>query len=115
MAKKIENMDKDELRAELKERRSKVQEVEKAIAEYDDRAKNEARAKLEQQASDMGYSLEELIGGGRKKRGSGGAKTKGEAKYRDPQSGKTWTGKGRQPAWFKDHVSTGGDPSELAV
>lgn len=23
-----------------------------------------------------------------------------EAKYRDPNTGKTWTGRGRQPSWF---------------
>ncbi|MGR3541276.1 MAG: H-NS histone family protein [Hasllibacter sp.] len=115
MAKKLENMDKDELRAELKERKKKVDEVEKALREYDDRAKNEARAALEKQAADMGFSLDELMGGGKKRRGSASSGAKGEPKYRDPQSGKTWTGKGRQPAWFKDHVSTGGDPQELAV
>lgn len=25
----------------------------------------------------------------------------GVAKYTDPATGKTWTGRGRQPAWFK--------------
>ncbi|RQU98866.1 H-NS histone family protein [Burkholderia cenocepacia] len=25
-----------------------------------------------------------------------------EAKYRDPQSGATWSGRGRAPAWIKD-------------
>ena len=29
-------------------------------------------------------------------------KAKGSAKYRDPVSGKTWTGQGRPPAWIVD-------------
>lgn len=28
-------------------------------------------------------------------------KPAGEAKYTDPATGKTWTGRGRQPLWFK--------------
>lgn len=31
---------------------------------------------------------------------AGAAKTEGVAKYRDPQSGKTWTGRGKPPNWI---------------
>ncbi|MCA8023594.1 H-NS histone family protein [Burkholderia metallica] len=30
------------------------------------------------------------------------AKSMAEAKYRDPKSGATWSGRGRAPAWIKD-------------
>lgn len=41
------------------------------------------------------------------------AKSAGEAKYTDPATGKTWTGRGRQPAWFKagNHQMVNGNAS----
>ena len=30
-----------------------------------------------------------------------------QAKYRDPASGKTWSGRGLQPNWLRDHVASG--------
>ena len=42
-------------------------------------------------------------------------KVGGQAKYRDPNSGATWTGKGRLPAWALSHKSAGRDLSELAI
>ena len=115
MAKKLEKMDLDELRSELKERKKAVSEVEKAIMEFADRKAAALRAEFEERARAEGVDPSTIFGGGRKKRGGASAGAKGEAKYKDPQSGKTWTGKGRQPAWFKDHVSTGGEPADLAI
>ena len=112
MAKSLDRMDKDELREELKARKAAVREVEKAIDQFDDRRRKEAREKLEAAASEMGFTFDELLGmsGGRKTR------AKGVPKYRHPENpSKTWTGKGRQPVWFKEHVSAGRDPAELAI
>jgi len=39
----------------------------------------------------------------------------GQAKYRDPASGLTWTGKGRVPAWAIAHKAAGRDLAELAI
>ena len=37
------------------------------------------------------------------------------AKYRDPSSGRTWTGHGRRPQWFVDAVNAGKKPEELTA
>lgn len=37
---------------------------------------------------------------GRKKRGANSNKESVKAKYRDPKSGATWSGRGRAPAWI---------------
>ncbi|MFM7445463.1 MAG: H-NS family nucleoid-associated regulatory protein [Tabrizicola sp.] len=38
------------------------------------------------------------------------------AKYRHPENAAlTWSGRGRKPHWFADHVNAGKDPSALAV
>ena len=42
-------------------------------------------------------------------------KVGGQAKYRDPNSGATWTGKGRLPAWAQSHKAAGRDLAELAI
>ncbi len=48
---------------------------------------------FEQEAQAKGFSLDELFG----KR----SKTvKGQAKYRNPESGETWSGRGRAPQWI---------------
>lgn len=36
-------------------------------------------------------------------------------KYRDPASGKTWSGVGKRPQWFVAAVASGADPQTLAV
>lgn len=46
---------------------------------------------------------------------SKGSKTALPAKYRHPESGKTWTGRGRKPSWFNEFVEKGGDPKDLQV
>jgi DNA-binding protein H-NS len=55
--------------------------------------------------SQLGVKLEHLAAQGDKppRRARGAAKKSvGEAKYRDPASGKTWTGHGRAPDWIKN-------------
>lgn len=37
------------------------------------------------------------------------------AKYRDPNTGATWSGKGRKPAWVKAHEDHGGSLDALKV
>jgi DNA-binding protein H-NS len=100
----------------LKELKSLQRDLAKAVASYEDRQKAEARAKLDALAKEMGYSLANFAGI------AGGAKTtkarrsSGEAKYRHPEnSALTWTGRGRKPKWFSDHVNAGKDPSALAI
>lgn len=36
-------------------------------------------------------------------------------KYKDPESGRTWSGRGLQPAWFRDGLSQGKSPEFFLV
>ena len=36
-------------------------------------------------------------------------------KYKDKETGKTWTGHGMRPVWFKNAVEHGMKPEEMAV
>ena len=83
----------------------------KTIFTYEDRHKAEARAKLEAIAKEMGYSLADLIGVEVK-----ATRSAAVAKYRHPENAAlTWSGRGRKPHWFADHVNAGKDPADLAI
>lgn len=95
----------------LKELRQLQKDLAKTISTYEDRRKAEARAKVEAVAKEMGYSLADLVGTEMKP-----ARIPAAAKYRHPENAAlTWSGRGRKPQWFADHVNAGKDPSELAV
>lgn len=72
---KAESLRKNELK-------SVIAQVRKTIAEYG------------LTAADLGLGRAPAKGAGRR------AATVGVAKYRDPQSGQTWTGRGRPPTWI---------------
>lgn len=85
-------------------------DVASALKSFDDRKKREAQAKLEEVARGMGFSLAEFTGG-KKAKGSGGV-----PKFQHPENpSKTWSGRGRQPQWFKDAVANGMTEADLAI
>ncbi len=52
-------------------------------------------------------------GTGKPKRKS--TKTPSPAKYRDKETGKTWTGHGKRPGWFVQAIANGAKPEDMAV
>ncbi len=89
-------------------------DIKKAMATLEKRRRKEARDALEKVARDYGMSLSEVIGGApaAKKAASGGA----PAKYRNPaDASQTWSGRGRQPGWYKAAIAKGADPSSLEI
>lgn len=66
-----------------------------------------AIAEIKRIMTQYDITLADLGGSGRVSK----SKAKGTtvaAKYRDPLSGKTWTGRGRRPAWVVDLEASGG-------
>ena len=95
----------------LKELLKLQKDLAKAVSTYEDRQRFEARTKLDVIAKEMGYSLADLIGAEVKY-----IRAPTVAKYRHPENAAlTWSGRGRQPQWFADHINAGKDPSDLAV
>jgi DNA-binding protein H-NS len=92
---------------ELKELQAQVG---RAIATFEDRKKREVRAKVEDMARQFGYSLPELLEAAPRSKASSGAK------YANPANRKeTWTGKGRQPGWYKAALAAGKSPADMSV
>ena len=84
--------------------------VANAIEGYEARQKKEALEAIAETAKKHGFSLDDLIGGRKK------IKVPAPAKYRHPENpGLTWSGRGRQPAWFKELVEAGKNPEDFAV
>jgi DNA-binding protein H-NS len=78
-------------------------DVAKAIAVKKDTEKAEMKAKLIALANEAGFSMDDLLG---TKRGKKGAVT--IAKYRNPaDASQTWTGRGRKPNWLVEALAAG--------
>lgn len=70
-------------------------DVERVIAEKQAAERNALKQRLADMAKAQGFSLEEIVGKGRKGKGSV------PVKYRDPKNPEnTWTGRGRTPRWL---------------
>ncbi|MFC6199416.1 H-NS histone family protein [Ponticaulis profundi] len=85
-------------------------ELDKAIANYDNRLKAEARRDLEEKAREYGFSLSELTDAKTTKRATPAPK------YRNPGNPEqTWSGRGRQPTWFREAIVAGSEPDDLKI
>ena len=100
---------KDMSRKELEKLRK---DVEKAIDNVASRELKMAQDAAAKAAAEYGYSLKEVSEMAPRKT----AGVKSAPKYRNPDDAdQTWTGKGRQPDWYKTAVANGTDPQTMAI
>ncbi len=93
---------------ELKDLRKKL---DKTIAGYEERRRREAVAAAEAAAREMGFSLSELTGNVKKSR-----KPAASPKFRNPDDPQqTWSGRGRQPMWFKEALASSKREEDLLI
>mgnify|MGYP000615936631 FL=1 len=98
----LEKMTKDELEALIKD-------ASKAMKTVDARQRKAALEAAKAAAAEHGFDLGELTE-------SKLPKTKSSVKYRDPDNAENeWSGRGRQPQWFKDKIAAGVATETLAV
>ncbi len=86
--------------ATYKQLTAQLAKVQAQMAEAREKELAATIAQIKEQIAEYGITAEEL--GFSSKRGAA-AKKAGSAKpakYRDPKTGKTWTGHGRAPAWI---------------
>ncbi len=96
-------------RVELEQLRG---DIDKELRNAEARDRKEAKKAAEEAAAKFGFSLSELAGGAAK----GRAKVSSPPKYANPKdASQTWTGKGRQPQWFKKAMEKGTDPKKLEI
>lgn len=101
-----DKMSMDQLQAEKAK-------IEAAIAGFEKKRRQEAMKEMEAVAKKHGMTVNELVGGSPAKKG---AKSKSPPKYRNPDdASQTWSGRGRQPGWFKAGLEAGKTPDDMAA
>ncbi|BBU32702.1 hypothetical protein BTHE68_64360 (plasmid) [Burkholderia sp. THE68] len=80
---------------ELAQLRAQQEALDKQLADAKERETRQVMIEIVQKMREYGISINELMG-----RKSGAEPDEPSAKYRDPASGSTWSGRGRAPAWI---------------
>ena len=88
-------------------------EIDKTLANMAKVEKREARKAAEKAAAKFGFSLAELTGAAGKSKKSVASAAPKFANPEDPSQ--TWSGRGRQPQWYKDAITAGKKQEDLAV
>jgi DNA-binding protein H-NS len=106
-----------ELDQQINEYEAKLNELHK---QRDAERKGErlhAIAAIKELIKTHGFSASELglSGKGPAKAPSGDKRNMVAPKYQDPASGKTWTGRGKSPAWLAAHLAAGRDRQEFLI
>lgn len=110
----LKSMTRRELEKHLKD-------VQKALKTAQSRDQKEAKKAAEKAAAEFGFSLEDLSDGAvaprkAKRAKSKKPKVKSKPMYANPaDKSQTWTGKGRQPNWFREAVGGGTAPDSLKI
>lgn len=104
---------------DLKELKMLKANVDKCLANFEDRKRREALAELEMIARENGYSLQDLVGGGFPGSSASVFKSKrapATPKYFNPSNkSDTWSGRGRKPLWFEAALKSGKKPEQMAI
>ena len=86
--------------------------VDRAIQDYEERKRTQARNAAEEAARELGFTLEELVAA----KGMKKSRSISPAKYRNPDDpAQTWSGRGRQPQWMKDALENGADRDDFLI
>lgn len=94
-----------------------IEKAKKRISEIEKSEAIEVRAKLFALAKEHGYDAAQLIGGSTKAVSADAEKVRrpAKAKYQDPDSGKTWTGRGLKPLWVRATLAAGKSLDSLLI
>ncbi|WP_308916043.1 H-NS histone family protein [Jannaschia sp. LMIT008] len=112
---KLEKLSREELDKARKDMEAQLKDIQRAQSEYDGRRLKELRGEIEAMVAKEGYTIDDVFGGKTGKRNSAG-RSKGPAKYRHPENPeKTWSGRGRQPVWYKEAIAAGKAPEDMAI
>lgn len=88
--------------------------LEKQIAEAQRAARTDAIAKVKALMAEYGLTAADLAGKAPAAPKAEGSK-KVAAKYRDPASGQSWTGRGLKPKWLQAALASGKQLSDFAL
>ena len=96
---------------ELVEARDKIDEMVQTMKDDEKRRLKEEFASM---AQESGLSLDEIFPG-KEKPGEGKTRKPVKAKYQNPDTGDTWSGRGRTPKWVTEAEEGGTDRVEFLI
>ncbi|MFZ0255472.1 MAG: H-NS histone family protein [Gammaproteobacteria bacterium] len=101
----------------LDELRAIRRELDGIVVEREEDEREKAFEEIQQIAIRVGLTPEELVALKQPKRGrpKGGPKTKAKPKYRHPDTGAEWSGRGMPPAWLREAEEQGQNREEFAI
>ncbi|MFM0241090.1 H-NS histone family protein [Paraburkholderia phytofirmans] len=83
--------------ASYKQLTAQLEKLHKEVAAAREKEVAQAIAEIKQKVAEYDLTAEEL---GFTSKGTVARKTPSVAKYRNPKTGETWSGRGRSPAWL---------------
>lgn len=93
-----------------------ARDVDKALEKLRKQDLKKVRAEMDKIAAAHGVSVEDVIGGKTPAKAKSAPKAKAAPKFANPaNASQTWTGKGRQPEWYKSAIAAGKSPESMAV
>ena len=103
----------------LKQLERLAKDVEKEIMNRSSKQRDTAMKAAAKAAKQHGFDLAELLDDAPAKAGRKKSKAKKAplpAKYKDPKdASQTWSGRGRQPEWYKAAIASGKSPKSLEI
>jgi len=84
---------------------SQIEDLKREAEEIRKQEMAGAIAEIKRMMAEFGISLADLGAGPRAPKGK--LRAVGAVRYRDPVSGKTWSGRGRRPGWIMDLQAQG--------
>ncbi|MGJ8628600.1 MAG: H-NS family nucleoid-associated regulatory protein [Sulfitobacter sp.] len=104
-----------------KELEKLLEDVKKALQSVKARDRRKALKAAEKAAAEWGFSLSDLSEDGKpvkkeRKNKAKPVKAKSKPQFANPDDkSQTWTGKGRQPNWFRGAVEKGATPDSMKI
>lgn len=107
----------NELQQQINEAEAKVNELRKKLEEERKSERTQAIAAAKELIKAHGLSAAELGLSGKTsgKRATDNQRAHVPPKYKDPVSGKTWTGRGKSPAWLVAQVTAGRNKQDFLI
>ena len=109
-----------ELQQQINQAEAKVNELREKLAQQKNNERLQAITAAKElikthqlSAADLGLAGKKATT--RKERATGDKRSTVEPKYKDPSSGKTWTGRGKTPAWLAVHLSAGRSKQDYLI
>lgn len=89
-------------------------QIEAQILAVQRETRTAAIAKIREMMTENGLSIAD-ISGGTKAKAATGTTNKVAAKYRNAESGETWSGRGLKPKWLSNALAAGKQLSDFAI